>query len=348
MDSQELFLAENTLDGGFLQSSYWQRLCELEKKPTHFFCEKNKVSALAVENKLPLAGSYWFTPRGPVFANDHLAAENLLNNIAQRSRQNQIGWLRVEPQKKTDLELIRKFAQKNKFKLLKTKKDHQPAQTLMLDLTQKEEDILAQMKSKTRYNLRLAQRKGIEIVQSQKLSDIEQFLKLLKITAQRDGIVNHSDEHYRNFFRLGNERVKLFLAKDGEEVLAGALVTFYGQVATYLHGASGNQKRNKMPTFLLHWEIIRFAKQQGMKKYDWGGTKLEAVEKGDKITYQAADTAWAGISRFKLGFCPNQKPVDFVGCYDLVFSPFRYSIYRLLQIAVELKKKLKKVFFRLK
>ena len=202
--------------------------------------------------------------------------------------------------------------------------------------------FLAGFKSKTRYNVRLSGRKGVEVVEINDRKDIEVFLDLLEETAERDGIRNHPQEHYRKLIALRsqtdvdkNTDVKLYLAKHEGDVLAGAIITFAGEVATYLHGASSNKKRNLMAPFGLHWEIMKQAKELGYKKYDLGGTKLVKSQKSkvESQEWMPEDGSWQGITRFKLGFCPNCQPIEFPGGYDIVISKWKYRLYRLVQWA---------------
>jgi lipid II:glycine glycyltransferase (peptidoglycan interpeptide bridge formation enzyme) len=101
----------------------------------------------------------------------------------------------------------------------------------------------------------------------------------------------------------------------------GAIIlSFFGGVATYLHGASSDEHRNLMANYFLQWEAIKRAKEKGMKKYDFFGIAVELNRK-----------KWAGITRFKKGFCPDCEPIIFPGCYDLVLCPGKYFVYRILQ-----------------
>ncbi|HHX58164.1 MAG TPA: peptidoglycan bridge formation glycyltransferase FemA/FemB family protein [Candidatus Moranbacteria bacterium] len=332
----EKFLAKNTLDGGFLQSDFWADFHRQLKNPVFEFGDNKEFRALIVEHQLPVVGRYWFVPRGPVFSQNKEAAEEYLIKILQAAKKRRVHWIRVEPQKEQDLKSIKKLIArnrrgKNKLFLVKATKDHQPKQTLMLDLTNKEEDLLAEMKSKTRYNIRLAKRRGVEIAENKDDKAMQKFLELLRITAERDGIINHPKNHYLTLAK--NQKTRLFLARYQGKFLAGAMVTFYGDVATYLHGASSSQMRNAMAPFLLQWEIIRQAKQSGMKKYDWGGTKLEIVKgrKGEVKEIVPEKGGWQGISRFKIGFAPKNLPTEFPGCWDIILSPFHYRAYLFLQ-----------------
>ncbi len=342
MDKPEKFLAEHTLDGGLFQSDFWSEFHQNLKHKTLTLGDDENFRALLIEHQLPLVGKYFFVPRGPVIGKSHQIAEKYLANLFKKAKFLGAGWVRLEPQAEADLRLIEKVISRKKsnYKIVKARKDHQPKQTLITDLEKPEAELLAQMKAKTRYNIRLARRKKVEIFESKGEDDLRAFLNLMHQTAQRDKIVNHPDEHYAKLLKTEGGKVKLFLARHQDQIIAGALVGFYGEVATYLHGASGNRRRNVMAPFLLHWEIMKTAKRQGMKKYDWGGTKLTTVtiDGAEKIVPAAGN--WQGISRFKLGFSPQTAPLDFPGCYDVIIQRGRYQAYRWLQ---KIKDRLRKI-----
>jgi lipid II:glycine glycyltransferase (peptidoglycan interpeptide bridge formation enzyme) len=315
MNKREDFLSKNSLDGGFLQSTHW---FDFQKKlgEEAFFVETTNNKVLIIENKLPLVGSYFYIPRGPVFGSDKKDNQKLVKAIKVKAQEKKVGWIRFEPQQKEDLKLIQD-------KLIKSKKNHQPAETLVLDLKQSQENILAGMKQKTRYNIRLSEKKGIKIKVSNNQQDLDILWDLIQETAERDGVSFHGRNYYKKMINtIPKENLELLLASDRNDKIIGAvLISYFGKVAGYLHGASSGQHRNLMANYLLQWEAIKRAKKKGMEKYDFFGI---AVKKNQK--------KWAGITRFKKGFCPKCEPVIFPGCWDLVLSPMRYGVYRILQL----------------
>ncbi|MBU1092610.1 aminoacyltransferase [Patescibacteria group bacterium] len=197
-------------------------------------------------------------------------------------------------------------------------KSTQPKTNLWLDIQPKEPNLLLQMKPKTRYNIRLAEKHQITVSSTQKPEDINIFNDLIRTTAGRDGFQPHPDNYYADQLAiLGKHNlISLFIAKDGNKPLATALVSFFGRTATYLHGASSDQNRDKQPTYALHWEIIKTAKQRDCIIYDLGGINLND------------NHAWAGITRFKLGFGGNI--VDYVGNLELPLNRPWFKLYQLL------------------
>jgi peptidoglycan pentaglycine glycine transferase (the first glycine) len=317
---------DSVIDGGFLQSEHWEGFQgALGRKVIRI--ENEAASALLIEHQLSLVGSYFFVPRGPIFKifNFQFSIFNqFINELITQAKDRNIGWVRIEPQSEEDLEMIKK-ALEGKYKLVKSKKDHEPAQTIMMDIEKSQEEILAAMKPKTRYNIRLAEKKGVKTFESRKKEDVEKFCDLLEATSTRDGVVGHPRDYYKKMLdSVDLSVIKLFLAKYENEKIAGALVSFHGGVATYLHGASANEHRNVMAPYLLQWEIIKKAKELGCGKYDLGGVKIIENENNKHLR-------WEGITRFKTGFCPHCQPVIFPGCWDIVLNNYKYKLYRFLQ-----------------
>ena len=187
-----------TLDGGFLQSENWKKFQEsLGKKVIVQKVFKNKF--LAIKNDLPLGLKYLFIPRGPIFIKDKQNSKIILiNKMVKLAKKEKVDWIKIEPQNKRDLMFIKKSIAKinennnTSYKIIKSNKEHEPKQTLMINLRPKENKILEQFKPKTRYNIRLGKRKGIKIFETKNQKDVDLFLDLLEETAKRDNIKNHS------------------------------------------------------------------------------------------------------------------------------------------------------------
>jgi lipid II:glycine glycyltransferase (peptidoglycan interpeptide bridge formation enzyme) len=197
----------------------------------------------------------------------------------------------------------------------------QPKQNFIIDIDLTEDELLAGMKSKTRYNVRLAKRKGVEILVTRDQKYIDKFIDLVEQTAQRKGVSFHQREHYLQMFQnIPEDVLKLYVAEYEGEVIAANIISFYGEVATYLHGATSDQSRNVMAPFLLQWQAILDAKKQEIKHYDFGGIFPESSKGGQQ-----------GITRFKLGFSPKTKPFQTAGSHDIILNKSKYWMYRFLQ-----------------
>ena len=197
--------------------------------------------------------------------------------------------------------------------------------TVLLDLTQSEEDLLAAMKSKTRYNIRLAARKDITVRQGT-MEDLSALAAMYEETAARDGFTIRPMAYYldawRSFMDAGMG-MPLLAEYEGDPVAAIFLVR-YGDRVTYMYGASTQRERNRMPNYLLQWEAIRWAKAEGCTTYDFWGAPTEFVED---------DPLW-GVWRFKDGF--RGDVVWHIGAWDYPARAFWYNVYaRLLPRYVE-------------
>jgi peptidoglycan pentaglycine glycine transferase (the first glycine) len=197
----------------------------------------------------------------------------------------------------------------------------QPVRTIILDLAADEEVLLAQMKEKWRYNVRLAGRKGVRVRAAQTTDEVRSWYALLQITAQRDQFGIHTLDYYLHAWQILVQRkqAQLLLADFEGQLLAGIFVGLAARQAIYLYGASSSEQRALMPNYLLQWRAIRWAKEQGATSYDFWG--IPATEREDE--------AMAGVYRFKRGW--GGRVVRFVGCYEHVYRPFAMrAVHRLL------------------
>ncbi len=196
--------------------------------------------------------------------------------------------------------------------------------TVLIDLRPSEEELLAAMKSKWRYNIRLARRKGV-VVQQGGVDDLEAFYQLYAVTSQRNGFLIRPKAYYLDLWRqylqadclqtAKHKQATLFLAKVNNAPVAGLMLFHFGASAWYLYGASDNQYRNLMPNHLLQWEAIRFAKSAGHDTYDmWGAPDV----------FDKSDSMW-GVYTFKLGFGGLTR--QGLGAYDYPVHALKYKAY---------------------
>ena len=194
----------------------------------------------------------------------------------------------------------------------------QPRSTIIVDLSPTEQEILARMKSKWRYNIRLSARKGVEVRQGT-LADIDIFYSLLHTTGERDGFAIHSPDYYRRAFDLFalSNRVRLFIAYHKDRPLAALIAYAFSAQAWYMYGASSNEHRALMPNHQLQWEAMRWAKSKGCRQYDLWGIPDSDTQTTASLT---------GVQRFKAGF--GGKRVRYVGAYDHAYSQPLYAAMR--------------------
>lgn len=315
------FLKARFVSGNFLQSSIWQDFLSRQNLRSWraTVLENNEVIAtcLFYEKKLPFDRSYLYAPKGPV------VSENI-------SKEKRIEALELILSKARDVTIKTKRQEEIFFRLeidhqqlilprLKKSPDIQPRDTWVLDLKKDLKDLLADMHTKTRYNIALAKRKGVEIEFSANREDIKDFLHLNKKTASRNNIVTHSDKHYDKLFEtLVSQRAgELALAKVDGQVVAANILIYFGKAATYLHGASDYNFRKHMAPQALQWASIKRAKEKACEFYDFWGI---APEDGSKAS-------WEGITRFKKSF--GGKAIFSPGTYDLIYNKSWYNLYNL-------------------
>ncbi len=371
MENYQLeFIQTNSPDGGFLQSKEWRKFQEATGRKT-FHIDSFEAQELSswkprslalgelgfwaniIEHSLPISGKYFYAPRGPVChpeldsgskeIPDQVRNDNSfkigMTEIIDLAKKENVGWIRIDPASSAILDLIKNNIH---FQIKKAPHDMQPREIFAIDITKPEEQLLSEMKSKTRYNIRLAEKKGVKISVITKNSHPEidsgsakldsgseagmtnryfdEFLRLVKITSERQGITPHPENYYRQMFEtLPN--LKLYVAEHAEKVIVANLVLTFGTTVTYLHGASDDKYKNLMAPYLLQWRQIQDAKAAGCDKYDFGGVKFGDDKNND----------WVGITRFKTGFSPNTKLIEFPGSYDIILNPVKYKIYRIIQ-----------------
>jgi len=271
-------------------------------------------------------GKIAYIPRGPL-ANwsDETEMRPLLSTIKDTAQAHGAVAVTVEPDL-TDDPQLREIISALGFRPAPI--TIQPPRTIIVDISYNEDTILGAMKSKTRYNVRLAGRKGVSVHAGSR-DDLAAFNGLMAITGTRDGFDVHSPAYYEAAYDHFVPRgwASLILAEVEEEPVAGVMVFALGRQAWYVYGASSDTHRNKMPTYLVQWEAIRWARAQGCTTYDLWGVPDADEETLESDFTTRSDGLW-GVYRFKRGF--GGKLVRTVGTWDLVCAPARYAIYRSL------------------
>lgn len=268
--------------------------------------------------KLPLSFTIAYVPKGPVGPDWSV----LWEEIDQVCRSKKVIFLRVEPDA-WDVQNLGLEAKLNGFK--GDCPTVQPRRTIVIDLRQSEEQILARMKQKTRYNIHLAEKRGIEIVET---NDVDAFYNLMISTGERDAFGIHSKKYYSQAFNLFIQHLecKIFLAQYEKESIAGIMVFKRGDRAWYFYGASSEKERNRMPTYLLQWEAMKWAKSQGCMEYDLWGVPDENPEELEAQFETRTDGLWK-VYRFKRGFGGELKRS--AGAWDKVYMTFLYKVYMI-------------------
>lgn len=202
-------------------------------------------------------------------------------------------------------------------------KSHHPLftkYTFSINLTKSEEQLLKDMHSKTRYNIKVAQKHEVKIEENSSDEAFKEYLLLSEETTRRQGFYAHTSLYHSKMWEiLHKEKIaKLWRAVYKGQTLASWIIFCFGDTVYYPYGASSREHREVMAPTLLLWEITKWAKKAGFKKFDLWGAMGPNPDKNDP---------WYGFHRFKEGF--NPEFIEFIGSYDLVVNPLLYKFYCL-------------------
>ncbi len=312
-------------DGGVLQSSGWAAFKSQAGWRALRFAAGDRgrpaAGAQILLRRLPLgAGVLAYCPRGPIgdwFSGPAAAA--LWPAIHAELRRRRAIFLKIEPNAEPDADLESAL---HALGFQQTSSHIQPVATLHVDLQPDLAAMAAAQKSKTRYNIGLAARKGVTVSEGAE-SDLPDIYPLLQETSRRDGFPIHEPAYYAALLRGLGPAARLTIARHEGDTLAAIFVTAFGREAIYLHGASGALKRNLMPTYLIQWEAMQWAKARGCTIYDLWGIPEEAS--GDDDDVESRQGGLWGVYRFKRGF--GGRLVRYVGSFDYVYSALRYRLW---------------------
>ncbi len=268
-----------------------------------------------------------YVPHGPIVDwHDPEQVDVLLNHIDQAAYKRGAGMVKIEPRLWQDQMSAEAWDALCQAHNLDTQTDTiQPPRTILIDLRPSLDDVMAAMKQKTRYNIRLSAKKGVTVRHGTE-KDIPAFYRLMQTTGQRDGFGIHQPTYYGAAYQIfAPEQAALLLAEYEGQLLAGAMVFSLGKTAAYLYGASGEEERQRMPTYAVQWEAMRWAKAKGCTTYDLWGIP-DALEEDLEANFtDRKDGLWP-VYRFKRGFGGEIKRT--VGAADRVYNPLLGRLYR--------------------
>jgi len=293
----------------FLQSWEWGEFQRVLGRKVLRFSWDNKIFIQAIKMNLPGGFDYWYIPHGRFIDSSFSGLQKILGEHGAL-------FLRVDP--------VDDLFQSEAEPGVREVSSVQPQYTQLLDLKLGLDSLLSAMHAKTRYNINLAEKKGVKIAPG----SVANFISLNRATTRRDKFASHPDWYYQKMTDTlsdGDCRVKVWQAEYAGQVIASAMVMYFGDTATYLHGASADEFRNVMAPYLLHWEVIQDARQEGFNFYDWWGVNPA------ETTHLAYKKSWAGITRFKSGF--GGELVCNPPTFDLIYKPGWYRLYKLLSRA---------------
>jgi lipid II:glycine glycyltransferase (peptidoglycan interpeptide bridge formation enzyme) len=292
-----------------LQTGEWGELkSAFGWKPVRIVSGDSGVQILF--RKLPLGFTIGYIPKANV-------GTSLWTEIDSACKQNRAIFLKFEPDQWEGGTPI------TKYQLPISPHNIQPPRTLIVDILGSEDEILAKMKQKTRYNIRLAEKKGVTV---RAWDDIESFHKMMLLTGGRDGFGVHSLEYYRRAYELLHPKGlgEILVAEYEGKPLSALFVARNGHRAYYLYGASTDEERNRMPTYLLQWEAMKWAKARGCEEYDLWGVPDEEGATLEANFETRRDGLW-GVYRFKRGFGGELKRA--AQAMDRVYNPLLYWAY---------------------
>ncbi|MFN2272700.1 MAG: lipid II:glycine glycyltransferase FemX [Anaerolineae bacterium] len=291
-------------------------------RPTRHLWQENERPRAAASvltrrlSRLPAAVSY--VPKGPIMDYaDTALLEEVLSHLEATARRERALFVKIDPdvqvgsgEGKAVVEMLRRRGWRA------SREQIQFRNTMVVDLTRDPDEMLAAMKSKWRYNVRLAGRKGVQIRQG-KLAELPLLYQMYVETATRDGFVIRPEVYYRDawgsFIEAG--LAQPLIAEVKGEAVAMVIIFCFGKRAWYMIGASRDAHREKMPNHLLQWEAMLWAREQGCTVYDmWGAPDV----------LEESDPMW-GVYRFKQGF--GGEFVEHIGAWDYPASRVGYWLY---------------------
>lgn len=309
------------VQGNIHQTWEWALFQSRQKSRDHFWIlgvydEKKLVgTALIIRHQLPFQKCWLYCPRGPLFdySNEQIALA-LFQHIAQLAKQQHALFLRFDPAlPKADYPFLRQL------KARIAHANYQPEHTLIVDLRPSLEETLKHMSSQVRYNIKFARNHGVTARQSDgKIEDVLAFYKLLAQTTERDKFSGHDQAYYQKMLEiLGSKQAQLYLAEAEGTIIAGAIVTFYKQTATYYYAASSSQHRKLMAPYLLLWQTMHDAQTDGYKFFDLFGIAPD----------NEPDHPWAKLSVFKKKFRGEYH--NYLQAHEIIYQPFWYTLLRI-------------------
>jgi len=319
-EAWDRFILSSGQDIGFMQSSWWADF-QASRGWGHFgvvFRDGDEIlgGARVLTKSFAPGKWYYYVPEGPVLPKDEADAEQLFGAVIayiDKKRQQDpevVSHLRLEPRWAERPSFVRGCREAGSWR--------EPRNTLHIDLSLSEADLLAQMKPKGRYNIGVARRHGVSVTEDISPQGIADFLDLHDETVARQGLRGASASYFQALIpRLAAGRHgSLFFAEYQGTRLAMALVIYFGDRATYFFGGSRTTHRRVMAPYLLHFEAMLRAKALGHRWYDFYG-----VAPPDKPNHR-----WANISTFKRKF--GGVELSFVPALDFIYDAPSYEDYR--------------------
>jgi peptidoglycan pentaglycine glycine transferase (the first glycine) len=324
------FIARHSSPSSFLQSWEWGQFQASLGQRVHRLKLTDMMQVQAIVKKMPLGRVYLELPKGPVCLESKIRSRELWRDFSAQlreiGRQEKAVLARINPPYELVPDLVEAGFRPPEILL----RQREPERTILVDLARSEDELLENMHEKSRYNIRLAQRKGVVVrLATADKGAFETFLRLLGETTKRDSIVSWPRERFWKFREVfmtsspnqETPHAELLVGEYKGEILAAAIVMLFGDSGTYLYAASSAQERSANAPSLVLWEAIKLTKRVGKKWYDmWGVAPNDSPEH-----------SWAGITRFKSRYVKlgvTGKDLIPPGTRDLVLNKPFYSFFK--------------------
>lgn len=313
-------IVHNPDGGNILQTKAYGDFKSAHKWPAHYavaeLSDGTKLQVALLTRKVVGLGELWYAPKGPG-VKDLAQLKEFIAQVRAYVADKNVFMVKIEP------DLLMGDAPKAKLEklgLVKSKFNLQWNQaTTLVDLAPSEDDIIAHFKQKTRYNIRLAARKGVEVqVVELTKENMATMYGLLKATQERGGFYMRSQDYLEDFWQAyGTAGMgQMFFATHEGEVLSGLYALYLGKKGLYKDGGSTRDKANLMAPYLMQWEVMKWLKQRGVEEYD-----LHGMPPKDRL--ENPDHPLAGLVQFKSGF--NPELTEYVGVYNLPIDRAKYD-----------------------
>ncbi|OWZ84675.1 lipid II:glycine glycyltransferase FemX [Natranaerobius trueperi] len=278
--------------------------------------------------------SMLYAPRGPVCdITDVDLVNELVCEADKVAKKHNAFMLRFDPEVIYDENIESRYLNSG-YKVRNRDKDKddliQPRYNMILNIQDHdEESLMSKFKSKTRYNIRLARRKGVTVTYSDSDETLDIFYKLYEDMSKRKGIGYRPYRYFKDMRDAYKGSLRIYVAEHEGDYLAAGISINYGGKVWYVYGGSTSYKRNLMASHLLQWEMIKWGLETNAHEYDFGGVFV--LDNKD------------GLYRFKNGFCHEDGVTEFIGEFDRVYKPsIYYAFTNIVPKVQELKRKLKR------
>lgn len=304
------------------QTLEWTKVKSNWKNEIIYLEENGKIvaSMLILIQSMKVAGfNMLYAPRGPVCDPANIdTVKKLVNETMPLVKKYKACMIKMDPQVEYSKELVKKYIQ-NGFKVSKENADHdmliQPLHEAVLKIDDNDfESLMKNFAEKTRYNVRLSSRKGVEVRYSHSEEELKVFYNLYEITTVRDKIGKRAYSYFKKMLDAFDEdHLRIYITSHDGEDLSAAIAICTKDEMFYLYGASSNEKRNLMPNYKMQSEMIKWAIEKGCTQYNFGG--ILHLDKNN------------GLYKFKVGFCKEAGITNYIGEIDMVYNKPMYFLY---------------------